>query len=83
MKVDHDEGVGVLPAMSVWKIQGFRAVAAGLTQALRSHLNTVQFTGCPALDLCLPNAMTQEPGPFPNTPNTNSINKERDANWTE
>lgn len=83
MEVDHGKGVGVLLAMSVWKVQGFRAVAADLTQALISHLNTVQFRGCTALDLCLPNAMTQKPVPFPNTPNTNSINKERDANWTE
>lgn len=81
--MDHGKGDGVLLAMSVWKVQGFRAMAADLTQALRSHLNTVQFRGCPSLDLCLPNVMTQKPGPFPNTPNTNFINKERDTNWTE
>lgn len=52
MEVDHGKGAGVLLAMSAWKVQGFRAVATD--QALRSHLNTVQFRGCPALDLCLP-----------------------------
>lgn len=54
MEVDHGKGVGVLLTMSAWKAQGFKAMATDLTQALRSHLNIVQFRGCPELDLWLP-----------------------------